>query len=183
MGERAFEMSRQEAEQRVIRLRSAIAEKRDAIGIELDELRRRREYALVRAKQGAQVGGMVLLGGIVFGSLLNAVMDLFRDEDDENKGHVSVGAVAGTPVLLSIIYGIGRAAANDMVRREVGKWLDARMARHRNLPAPKENSTALIAKSQETRLIVPDQETRLVSENKIDKLPLTEEQHNGHIFK
>jgi len=182
MGERAFEMSRREAEQQVIRLRSAIAEKRDAIGVELDELRRRREYAIVRAKNGAKVGGMVMLGGIVFGSLLNAIMDLFRDEDEEHKKGVSVGSVAGTPVLLSILYGIGRAAANDMVRREVSKWLDTKLARHRNLPAPREHSTALIAKEPETRLLAPDSETRLVQENKIDKLPLTEQQ-NGHIFK
>lgn len=89
MGEAANKVTRDDAHKRVIQLRDEITRKRELLTMELDELRRRRADAVVRAQQTARMALGAAAGMMVVTSLLNAVADLFRkdkveeDLDDE----------------------------------------------------------------------------------------------------
>jgi hypothetical protein len=71
---------------RVDELRNEIARKRDLLTIELDELRRRRERAVLRSKETAKLAAGAMVGLFLLSSLSNAVLDIFRkDEPDLNE--------------------------------------------------------------------------------------------------
>jgi hypothetical protein len=87
MGEAADKMNHRDhdSHKRVVELREEIIRKREQLTEELNELRRRREDAIVMAKRGAKVAGVGVVGAMIAGSLLNAVVDLFRKDDDDDR--------------------------------------------------------------------------------------------------
>lgn len=85
MGETADKMNRDDAHKRVAELRDEITRKRDQLSVELEELRRRRTDVIVRGKETAKMAACAAVGMWVIGSLVNAVLDIFRKDDDSSE--------------------------------------------------------------------------------------------------
>jgi hypothetical protein len=80
MAEEADKLELERAEARVVQLRAQIANKRAELGAEIDELRRRRRYAIERGKTLGKAVGIGAVSMMLLGSLTNAVIDLFSNE-------------------------------------------------------------------------------------------------------
>ena len=125
-------MNRDDAHKRVVDLQKEIVRKRDMISLELDELRRRRAEAMIRAKASAKLAGVGLLGIAVTGSLLNALMDLFRhDKPEEEVVALDVGesrrdsvTAALISAVTSMVIGEVRGYAMNYARNKLRERLD-----------------------------------------------------------
>jgi hypothetical protein len=117
---------------RVQELREEIVRKRDTITMELDELRRRRADAIVRAKEGAKLAAGGAVGVFIVSSLVGAFRDLLRGEDDEpelvlvekeeERGGISSTIIS---VLTSVIIGELRNLAMNYAREQLREKLNS----------------------------------------------------------
>lgn len=85
MGEAATNKIGRDDREELDRLRHQIEIKRQQISSELTVLRRRRAEAMMSAKRMGVAVGTTAVGILVVGSLVNAVADIFRTEDEQPK--------------------------------------------------------------------------------------------------
>lgn len=119
MGEEADKISAADAHKRVVQLRAEIASKREAIGSELDELRRRRELALFQGKRMAKTAGFGLAGLWIGGSMARALFEFFQGDDTPIKpaSEPTHHSDPTKPALVStIVLMAAKWAANEFVR-------------------------------------------------------------------
>ena len=118
---------------RVVELRDEITRKREKISVELEELRRRRADAIVLAKKGAQFAGAGAVGFVLAGSLVNAIFDLFRDDEpvkvlvEKEKEHQSIAAM-----LVSVALSMAIAEVRGLAMQYARERLREKIEEHRN---------------------------------------------------
>jgi hypothetical protein len=119
---------------RVVELRDEISRKREQISVELDELRRRRADAIVLAKKGAQFAGAGVVGFMVAGSLVNAVLDLFRDDEpvkvlvekeDEQKSIAGMLVSVALSMVVAEVRGLAMQYARERLREKIEERREA----------------------------------------------------------
>lgn len=116
---------------RVVELRDEITRKREKISVELEELRRRRADAIVLAKKGAQFAGAGAVGFVVAGSLFNAILDLFRDDEpvkilvEKEEDHKSIAGML-VSVALSMAIAEVRGIAMQYAKQRLQEKLEER---------------------------------------------------------
>jgi hypothetical protein len=134
MGEASIKVNHNGAHNRVVELRDEITRKREKISMELQELRRRRADALVKAKAGAKLAGAGVVGFLIAGSLVNAIKDLFRDDEpvkvlvekEEEKQSMASMLIS---ILVTMAINEARGIAVQYAREKVREKIEEQRAK------------------------------------------------------
>ena len=146
MGEATNKIDREDSHNQVVQLRSQIEMKRAALTAEFDELNRRRAVAVVKAKSGARAAGFAAVGLICAASVLNAVMDLFRDESRE------AAKDRGSPFIVSMATNALRWAALQYLAQ---KFAEVKTDLQRPTPSDQIGELPLLVEQEELIVIKP----------------------------
>lgn len=128
MGEAAGKMTKHEPHNRVIRLRSEIESKRAALTMEIEELKNRKEAAMVTTRKVSKLAAFVVPTLFATASLTGALLSLGRKDDEPQPMLMdadlakskSVQAAAGTSVLMTMATNALRWALMEYVRKKFG---------------------------------------------------------------
>lgn len=150
MGEAANKkIDREDAQKRVAELRDEIVRKRERLSMELEELRRRRQDAIVTAKQGAKFAAGGAVGLMLVGSLTRAFIDLFREDEEvsteprvtmvqtpheERNSVASIIITAITTLLVNEVRTYAMSYAREKLRSQLDRARDRLEGRRDSIP-------------------------------------------------